>query len=167
VNGLLNAGSPFPVESAITDPMPQLRASRSSHQENLSASAIFGHRLSLSRVAEWEFPTQTYFLSRTFKAVQGIFGMTCPLPSANLIFAVCMSAFKGPKCGRETWPLMVLTAPGRWSPLWPVLPATAVPTHPAGAPRLPLPSDKRWLFLGVHWFLARCAARTSRASPVR
>ena len=47
--------------------------------------------------------TQTHFLSRTFKAVQGTFGMTCPLPSANLIFAACMSALtpttsKTPSC---------------------------------------------------------------------
>ena len=63
------------------------------------------------------------------------------------------------------WP--VLTRQGRWSPHWPVLPALAVPTHPVVAPRSRLPLGKRLLFHDVHQWLARCAARAIRASPVR
>src|ERR1700674_2581059 len=49
---------------------------------------------------------------------------------------------------------------------WPVLPALAVPRHPVVAPRSRLPSGKRLLFLDGHQWLARCAARAIRASPV-
>src|SRR2546429_1928743 len=55
---------------------------------------------------------------------------------------------------------------GRWSPRWPVLPVLAVPSQPVVVPRSPPPSGKRLLFLDVHQWLARCAARAIRASLV-
>jgi hypothetical protein len=44
-----------------------------------------------------------HFLSRTLNAVHGTFGTTCPLPSTNRMFAVCMSVLtkttsKMPSC---------------------------------------------------------------------
>jgi hypothetical protein len=61
------------------------------------------------------------------------------------------------------WP--VLRGPGRWSPRWPVLSALAVPRNRVVAPRSRLPSGKRLLFLDGHQWLARYAARATRASP--
>jgi hypothetical protein len=65
-----------------------------------------------------------------------------------------------------TW-LAGLNHPGRWSPRWPVLPALAVPRHRVVALRSRLLSGKRPLSLDAHQWLARCAARPIRASPVR
>src|SRR5207244_4939880 len=56
---------------------------------------------------------------------------------------------------------LLLPQRGRWSPRWPVLPVLAVPSQPVVVPRSPPPSGKRLLFLDVHQWLARCAARRS------
>src|SRR5439155_3095284 len=61
---------------------------------------------------------------------------------------------------------LLLPQRGRWSPRWPVLPVLAVPSQPVVVPRSPPPSGKRLLFLDVHQWLARCAARAIRASLV-
>ena len=60
----------------------------------------------------------------------------------------------------------VLTDRGRWSPLWPVLPLFVVPTR-AGTPPPRLTSGTHLLSLDGHQWLARCAVKAIRASPVR
>jgi len=59
--------------------------------------------MTLKSVGEMIATQRVHFLSRSFSAVHGTFGTTCPLPSTNLIFAVCMSALtkttsKTPSC---------------------------------------------------------------------
>jgi hypothetical protein len=71
---------------------------------------------------------------------------------------------KGLQSRGSPWP--VLTDRGRWSPRRPVLPALGVPTQ-AGIPPPRLTLGKHLLFLFGHQWLARCAVKAIRASPVR